>query len=296
MSSSVQPHGYDLWGAPFDGGSTLGYPGSRYAPARVREALGWITQRIQDGQIYSLERDAVITLGEDFLRDRGDVPILGHDIVASLEATSAAVTGSLRDGRMPIVVGGDDSLLFPVARGVHDGVSGRVGVVHFDAHLDLLDRNPHQGRWSQSSGMRRSVELERIHIEDCIQVGSRHFNFPSSGQFKHDTGLAHITADEFNTLGPQRAAEQILDRVSGADHLFLSFDIDAIDPAHAPGAGAHEPGGLTSADALEVVRLLAPHCTALAITEVNPMTDHQNMTSVLASYLLFHFAVAGIAR
>jgi formiminoglutamase/agmatinase len=289
--TSAHPR-FDIWGVPFDGGSTLGFPGSRYAPDRIREALRWITQRIQDGEIYSLERDAVCAVGEEFLRDRGDVEVVGHDLGATLDAASARVTESLGAGAVPLVLGGDDSLLFPVARGVHDAVEGRVGVIHFDAHLDLLDHNPHQGRLSQSSGMRRSLELERIDAADCIQVASRHFNFPSSGRFKHERGLAHMSAHEFQTLGPDEAATRILDRVSGADHLFLSFDIDAIDPAHAPGAGAHEPGGLTSAEALHVVRLIAPHCTALAITEVNPLIDHRDMTSVTAAYILFHFAVA----
>jgi len=284
---------YDLWGAPFDGGSTLGRPGSRYAPARVRESLSWITQRIQDGRIYSLETDSIHDVGDDLIRDRGDVDVLPHDLDRSLQATSDAVADSLRDGRVPIVLGGDDSLLFPVARGMHDALPGRVGIIHFDAHLDLLDHNPHQGKHSQSSGMRRSLELDRIVQADCIQVASRHFNFPSSGSFKHETGLSHITTGEFQRLGPAEAARQILDHVAGADHLFLSFDIDAIDPAFAPGSGAHEPGGLTSGEALEVVRLLAPHCDAMAITEVNPMVDLGGATTTLAGYLLFHFAVFG---
>ncbi|MER5620006.1 arginase family protein [Streptosporangium sp. NPDC002544] len=285
---------FDVWGVPFDGGSTLGWPGSRYAPARVRDALRWITQRIENGAIYSLESDSVHEVGDDLLRDRGDVEVVGHDILATLDACSTAVADSLGAGRTPIVIGGDDSVLFPCARGVHEALPGRVGIVHFDAHLDLLDHNRHQGRVSQSSGMRRSLELERVNAGDCIQVAVRHFNFPSSAEFKRKSGLTHITAREFQALGPVSAVEQILDRVSGADHLFLSFDIDAIDPAFAPGAGAHEPGGLTSGEALEAVRLLAPYCDAFAVTEVNPMTDHATATTAtLTAYLLFHFAVSG---
>lgn len=294
MPHRQQPRKYDLWGVPFDGGSTLGWPGSRYAPARIREAMRWITQRIENGAIYSLDSDAIHEVGDDLLTDRGDVDVVGHDIVATLDACTAAVAGSLREGRVPIVVGGDDSVLYPCARGVHDALPGRVGVIHFDAHLDLVDHNRFQGRVSQSSGMRRSLELDRVNADDCIQVAVRHFNFPSSAEFKRKSGLTHITAREFQALGPVSAVEQILDRVSGADHLFLSFDIDAIDPAFAPGAGAHEPGGLTSGEALEAVRLLAPHCDALAITEVNHLTDTPTATTAtLAAYLLFHFAVFG---
>ncbi len=293
MSSAQAPRTYELWGVPFDGGSTLGRPGSRYAPNRIRESLAWITQRIQDGEIYSLESDSVHYVGEHLIRDRGDAVLEEHDLEASIDECSRVVRESLREGHVPIVLGGDDSLLFPVARGMHEALDGRIGIIHFDAHLDLLDQNPHQGRFSQSSGMRRSLELDRIRHDDCIQVASRHFNFPSSGRYKEETGLTHITAREFQALGPAEAAQRILDRVAGADHLFLSFDIDAIDPAFAPGSGAHEPGGLTSAEGLEVVRLLAPHCEAMAITEVNPMVDLAGATTTLAAYLLFHFAVFG---
>jgi len=284
---------FDLWGVPFDGGSTLGFPGSRYAPARIRQALAWITQRVQEQQIYSLERDRILDLPGELLRDRGDVEVLPHDLEASLRAASDAVATSLASGRVPIVLGGDDSIFFPVARALHDHVEGSVGVLHFDAHLDLLDESPYQGRHSQSSGMRRTLELERVAVEDCIQVGPRHFNFPSSGRFKHETGLRHISAHDAIRLGPEALVERLLEAVQGADHVLLSFDIDSIDPAHAPGCGAHEPGGLSSADALETVRLLARHCSALAITEVNPLMDVRDMTSTLAAYLAVHFAVAG---
>lgn len=293
MTTQSTPRNFDLWGVPYDGASTLGRPGSRYAPARIRESLSWITQRVQDGAIYSLESNAIHEVGDNLLTDRGDADVLPHDIEASLDACTDVVAQSIREGQVPIILGGDDSLLFPVARGMHDALPGKIGIVHFDAHLDLLDHNPHQGKFSQSSGMRRSLELDRVQPENCIQIASRHFNFPSSADFKRTTGLAHLTVGEFQTLGPAAAARRILDHVSGADHIFLSFDIDAIDPAFAPGSGAHEPGGLTSSEALEVVRLLAPYCDGLAITEVNPMVDLGGATTTLAAYLLYHFAVFG---
>lgn len=284
---------FDLWGVPFDGGSTLGFPGSRYAPARIREALGWITQRIQDGRIYSLETRSVLDIGNDLLRDCGDVDIAGHDLDAVIDECTAAVRSSILRERVPIILGGDDSLFFPSVRGLHDATAGSIGVIHFDAHLDLLDHNPHQGKYSQSSGMRRTLELDRVNSENCIQVASRHFNFPSSGEFKREQGLSHLTVGELQEMGVQRSAEFLLNHVSGASSIFLSFDIDAIDPAFAPGAGAHEPGGLTSGEALEIVRLLAPYCAGLAITEVNPMTDLHGRTAALAAYIAFHFAVHG---
>lgn len=283
----------EVIGAPFDGAATLGWPGSRYAPQRIRESLAWMRMRDEGNQVYSLQTGELHPAGPEVLTDGGDVDVVPHDLTATLEAVSQAVQGSVKSGRRPIVLGGDDSLLFAAVRGFHDGVDGRVGIIHFDAHLDLMDHSRAQGSHSQSSGMRRSLELHRVNREDCIQVGLRHFNFPSSRDFLREHGPAQITAPRFLTIGVAAAVQEILDRVGEADHVFFSFDIDAIDPAHAPGAGAHEPGGLTSADALEAVRLLSPHCDGFAITEVNPLKDLHDMTSNLAAYLCFYFATYG---
>jgi formiminoglutamase/agmatinase len=206
------------------------------------------------------------------------------------------VTDTVRAGRVPIVVGGDDSLLFPAVRGFHDAVAGSVAVVHFDAHLDLLDESRAQGRFSHSSGMRRALELERVDPRRSIQVGVRHFNFPSSAEFIASVGLAELSAVEFARIGTEAVVARIRERIAGADQVFWSFDIDAIDPAHAPGAGAHEPGGLTSRQALDCVRLLAPHVDGFAVFEVNPLRDVGDMTSILAAYLVYSFAVYGAAR
>lgn len=284
---------FTVVGAPFDGGSTLGTPGSRYAPAAIRRNLSWIMQRVQDGFVYALDTRRNLPFSPDALDDCGDADVVAHDIGETVDAVSRSVSEIVHDGRVPIVLGGDDSLFFPSVRGFHDAVEGRVGVIHFDAHLDLLDHSRNQGHLSQSSGMRRVLELDRVDAENCIQVGSRHFNFPSSGAFKAEHALAHITVGEFEERGARAVADEILERLHGADHIFLSFDIDAIDPAFAPGCGAHEPGGITSRQALDVIRFLAPHLDGLAITEVNPLVDVDETTSVLAAYLMTYFAVFG---
>jgi agmatinase len=287
---------FEQIGAPFDGGATLAWPGSRYAPARIRAAQERMTMRIQEGQVYALDTGAVHAVGADLLSDAGDVAVIPHDLPLTLRRVSDAVALAAQRGRVPILLGGDDSLLFACARGLHDAVTGQVGIVHFDAHLDLMDENERQGRFSHSSGMRRALDLPRISAQQCIQVGSRNFNFPSSLAYKRQEDVRHISAVECDTLGTAAVVDRVLERVGGADHIFLAFDIDAIDPSAAPGAGAHEPGGLTSRFALDAVRALAPHCDALAITEVNPMTDVHDMTSTLAAYLAFGFAVFGAVR
>lgn len=284
---------FDLWGVPFDGAATLGWPGSRYAPERVRRALGWMRMRIQNGKVYSNDTGRLHDFAPDQLRDRGDADIVAHDLMATLEACSAAVASSVADRRVPIVIGGDDSLLFGCVRGFHDAHKGSIGILHFDAHLDLLDESRQQGRFSQSSGMRRALELPRVSAEHSIQVGLRHFNFPASYEYIRERGLEQMPAVEIDRLGTERAVERIVARLDGCDHVFWSFDIDVVDPSAAPGAGAHEPGGLTTRQVLDCVRLLANRCEGFAIMEVNPLMDHHDVTSILAANLAFAFAVYG---
>ncbi len=285
--------GFDLWGVPFDGAATLGWPGSRYAPDRVRAALRWMLMRPQNEQIYSIDTGRLIPFPDDLLRIRGDADVVAHDLTASLDACATAVASSITDGRVPIVIGGDDSLLYACVKGFHDSHEGSVGILHFDAHLDLMDENRQQGRFSQSSGMRRALELPRVSAAHSIQVGVRNFNFPASFEFIQRIGLAELPATEFHELRTGGAVERIVTRLEGCDHVWWAFDIDVVDPSAAPGAGAHEPGGLTSRQVLDCVRMLASRCEGLSIVEVNPLTDTRDMTSTLAANLAFHFALFG---
>lgn len=281
-----------ILGVPFDGAATLGWPGARYAPAEVRENLSWMTQRVEDGQIYWIDRDAVVPFSADRIEDAGDVAVIPHDLMATLAATRDRVRALSGDGRIPVVVGGDDSILFPAVGGVHDALPGTVAVVHFDAHLDLTDGNPRQGTHSQSSGMRRALELERVDPRCSVQVGTRNFNFPSSKAFIDRVGLTEIPAARVHAEG-MAAAIATIERVTGdADHLVVAVDIDVLDPAHAPGVGWHEPGGLTTRQLLDALLALAPRADGWCFNEVNPMTDARSQTSILAANLIFQVAVA----
>ena len=189
-------------------------------------------------------------------------------------ATLAAVRAKTREvaaaGLVPAVVGGDDSILFPAVAGVHDAVAGSLGIVHLDAHLDLLDESPAQGRFSQSSGMRRALELPRVSARHSVQVGTRSFNFPSSKRFIDEVGLTELPAALMARRGLDWTLARIREVVAGADHVFLSVDLDVLDPAHAPGVGWHEPGGLTSRDLLDLVVALAPSVRGFALNELEP--------------------------
>jgi formiminoglutamase/agmatinase len=285
-----------LIGVPFDGAATLGWPGARYAPAELRRHLGWMAMRVQDGAIYSIDDDRIVAFDPAQFVDVGDAPVVPHDLGATLRAVREKTCGETRAGRVPAVVGGDDSILFPAVAGFHDAVTGTVAVVHFDAHLDLLDESPAQGRYSQSSGMRRVLELERVSARHSVQVGTRNFNFPSSKRFIDAVGLTELPARAVMRHGVDWTLERIRAVVGGADHLFVSVDMDVVDPAYAPGVGWHEPGGLASRVLIDLVVSLAPIADGFGLNELNPMTDHRAQTSILAANLIFQFAVAAVNR
>ena len=281
-----------LIGVPFDGAATLGWPGARYAPAEIRRHLGWMTMRVQEGMIYWIDEDRLVPFDPARLVDAGDAAVVPHDLMATLRAVRDKTREETRAGRVPVVVGGDDSILFPAVAGVHDAVAGTVAVVHFDAHLDLLDESPAQGRYSQSSGMRRALELDRVSPRHSVQVGTRNFNFPASKRFIDAVGLTELPATAVLRHGVAWTLERIRQVVGGADHLFVAVDMDVLDPAHAPGVGWHEPGGLTSRELIDLVVNLAPIADGFALNQVNPMTDHRAQTAILAANLVFQFAVA----
>ena len=283
---------FSFIGVPFDGAATLGWPGARYAPDEVRQHLEWMKMRVEDGRIYWIDRDEVVAFDAEALRDVGDAAVVPHDLMATIAATREMVGTEVASGRVPLVVGGDDSILFPAVAGIHDAASGSVAVVHFDAHLDLLDHSDAQGTHSQSSGMRRALELERVDPRQCVQVGTRNFNFPSSKRFIDGVGLTEIPAARVLSEGAEATLAGILEVIDPSDHLVVSIDIDVLDPAFAPGVGWQEPGGFSSRLLLDLLLPLASRTDGLVLTEVNPMTDQGAQTTILAANLVFQFVVA----
>ena len=251
--------------------------------------------RVEDGHIYWIDRDEVVPFSPERLGDAGDVAVVPHDLMATLAACRRAVAALASGGRRPVVVGGDDSVVFPAVAGIHDVTDGSVAVVHLDAHLDLLDHSDAQGAHSQSSGLRRALELERVDPTASVKVGTRNFNFPSSKRFIDEAGLTEIPASEVHRVGAAAVVDRVVATAAAADHMVVALDIDVLDPAHAPGVGWHEPGGLTTRQLLDILVALAPIADGLVVNEVNPMTDHGSQTSILAANLIFQFVVAGVS-
>jgi agmatinase len=284
-----------LVGLPWDGGASLGAPGARYGPDAVRGALGWWLDRIRDDRVWDVEDDRIVDCRGLVLRDAGDVEIAGHDARATFARATAAVGEALAEGAVPVVLGGDHSISIPAVRALA-ARAARIGIVQLDAHLDLVEDSPRQGRLSQSSPMRRSLELPQASPDRLVQVGLRSLNYPEYRGWCAEQGITQLTAARALEMGADAVAERAL-AAAGADgaQVYLTVDLDCLDPSVAPGVGHMEPGGFPFAFVSRVVRRLAPHVAALDFAEMNPMRDVQGMTAAVTARLLLDFVVSRVA-
>ncbi len=289
--TAVQKFG--ILGVPWDTGASLGRPGARYAPTKVRESLGWILNRIQDQRIAAIEKQKIVDLHDICIKDFGDVELIHDDYQGSFENMSAKVRGLLVKGYIPLIIGGDHSISFPFIRELQAQCEGNVGLIQFDAHLDLLDESPTQGKFSQSSEIRRALELDRVLSANVVQVGVRGYNFPSNWDFVCSENIQQITPQQIRHSRLEEIAEKCLEIAgNGTEKIYVTLDIDVLDTVYAPGCGANEPGGM-HIDELEILLdLIAPQVDCLDVVEVNPLFDLNDMTSSVASKLLMNFIIS----
>lgn len=273
-------------GVPWDGGASLGAPGGRYGPEAARAALGWWLDRVRDDRVWDVEDDVVVDVSGLRLEDRGDADIAGHDPDATFASAAALIGGVLDEGGMPLVLGGDHSITIPAVRPLAER-NERIGIVQLDAHLDLVEDSPRQGRLSQSSPMRRSLELPAAAPERLVQIGLRSFNYPEYRDWCRAQGIHQVTTVRALELGADRVAADAL-AAAGADGaaIHLTVDLDCLDPSVAPGVGHLEPGGLPAAFVSRVVRRLAPHVASFDVAELNPMRDVGGATAAVAARLI----------
>ena len=284
---------FGIFGVPWDGGASLGRPGSRYAPAKVREALAWIGNRIQDEKVVAVEKQAVVSLKDVCVRDFGDVDIASSAFGETFARIASKAGEVLDRGFIPLVIGGDHSISFPLIQELQRHCEGNIGLIHLDAHLDLLDDSARQGKFSHSSEIRRAVELERVNSRNLVQIGVRGFNYPKNWEFVRAEKITHFTPQHLRDAAIAEIADRALEIAGrGTERIYLTVDIDVIDPAYAPGCGANEPGGLTVAEVEALVDRFAPHVGCFDVVEVNPLFDINDVTASIAAKLLFDFIVS----
>ncbi|MFL2562140.1 MAG: agmatinase family protein [Arenicellales bacterium] len=282
-------------GVPFDTGTTY-RPGTRFGPQAVRRISA-----VYDG--YSV--DGGVDIFEELdICDAGDVFVIPGNIEKSFDQVSNAISHIYTSGAFPIICGGDHSLGYPNVRGIAPHIDGNVGIIHFDRHIDMqdmdMDERMHTTPWFWTSNNHESVEVHGSHrahshmhdvgLSNCppknlvqIGIGGWYGSRPGS-EVANERGSSVMTMKDVEELGVHRAAEMALELAwKDAKAVYLSFDIDSIDPGFAPGTGTPEPGGFTPREALEMVRLIAHEgLCGMEVVEVSPPYDVNDNTSQLA--------------
>jgi agmatinase len=265
-------------GVPFDNGTSY-RPGARFGPMAVRQA----SRHLRPG--HHVELDCT-PFSQIQVVDAGDVPVTPFSIDEAMAQIGAHASELLHGDRQVIAVGGDHTVALPMLRSVVRE-HGQVALVHFDAHLDTWDTYFNQPT-THGTIFRRAFEEGLLVPEHSVHVGIRG---PIYGQADLDDdrrfGFRTIRASDVDDLGARGTIDAILDRVDGLP-VYLSVDIDVLDPAFAPGTGTPEAGGLTSRELLRVLRgLTALHLVGADVVEVSPPFDHGEITSLAAATVVF---------
>ncbi len=279
-------------GVPYDAATSIANPGARNGPSALREQFKvLLAKRVVDGQVVDMDRGEVINLSAVEIADFGDVALSFYDPDKAINQVTTAVREVIDAGYIPLVIGGDHGVTYPAFRALHDATKGNLGLIQLDAHCDMLDFSEKQGSISGSSGMVRSLELERLKGKNMVQVGLRGYATTQQWGVGVKYGVNRILAPEFEKIGAEAAAKRSLQWARrGTDNIYLTVDVDALNPGEAPGTGWPEPGGLTVQQLLDFVRYLAPHVDALDIAELNPIFDDApKQTVVMCARLLLDF-------
>ncbi|VAX39279.1 Guanidinobutyrase [hydrothermal vent metagenome] len=281
VSTDCLPVDWALYGVPFDGGVTY-RPGARFGPRAVREASQYVKR-------YSIEHDVDVCEVLS-LADAGDAPVSPFDCRENAERVVEFASG-VGDGDCTklLAVGGDHSIAYAniKATWLRRGRPERgLALIHFDSHLDTVD-SVWGERWGHASPFIRAIEEGLIDPARMISIGIKGpLNTKEDLDYAKTHGVEIITHADWQQDGLARLAAFV--RGLGEDETYITFDIDCVDPAYAPGTGTLCPGGFTSAEVLGMLRSLAGvRVVGADVVEVLPDRDPAGITAFLAAHVVF---------
>jgi agmatinase len=282
-----------ILGAPFDGG-TSHRPGTRFGPSAIRQAC----YLPHDGSRPSL---AMRTDGLRDLRvyDAGDVECFSGDIARSVAVIEQAVATIAAAGAIPVVLGGDHTIALPDVTGVarHLGF-GRVSVLHFDAHADT-GNSEFGSLLGHGQPMRRLIESGAARGDRFLQIGLRgYWPGPETLDWMAERNMRSYEMTEIVARGLEECLTEAFGiATDDCDGVFLSVDIDVVDPGMAPGTGTPEPGGFTGRELLDSVRRICRELPVVGVdvVEVSPPYDQADVTAFLANRVVLE-ALSAIAH
>ena len=282
-----------IMGAPIDSG-TSHRSGAKFGPQAIR--MGDYLPHDGERPHLALRIDGLSKLK---VVDAGDVLMPPGDLVSSLQVLKAATEKVSRAGAIPIILGGDHSIASADVAGIaaHRG-AGKIGMIHFDAHADTGDLQ-FGALVGHGTPMRRLIESGAVRGDRFLQLGLRGY-WPDDAtlEWMRDQGMRSYEMTEIHHRGLNTVLDEALTTViDGCDGVFLSIDIDVVDPGMAPGTGTPEPGGMTSRELLESIRRICLELpvVGLDVVEVAPPFDSADITAILANRVVLE-AVSAIAK
>jgi agmatinase len=272
-------------GAPFDD-LVSDRPGTRFAPRSIR-AAGCVPGPHLEAGVDAFAELRVV--------DYGDAPVVPAQPEIAHAAIEATVGEVLRAGALPVTLGGDHSISEPCLRAV-SAVHGPVGLLHFDTHTDTGEE-VFGAKLSHGTMMRRVVEAGNVDPRRYVQIGLRGY-WPGEDEFawQAERGITSLFAHDVMQRGIGAVVEEALAAV-GAGPVYMTVDVDVLDPAFAPGTGTPEPGGLSSRELLWAVRTLASRADVVGVdvVEVLPtLVGSADITSLVADRVVRE-ALTGVA-
>jgi len=265
-------------GAPVDDGAS-NRPGARFGPRAIRAAS------YHSGDLWSIQLGTSV-LDKVRAVDAGDAPVVASRLARALRVVHEKVHRVASAGAIPVVLGGDHSITYPSAAAVARARHPRkVGVVHFDAHADT-GADVWGSLISHGAPMRRLIEEGWVDGRNFVQVGLRGY-WPEEETFDwmHEQGFRWHRMVEIEERGSEAVvADAIAEALDGPDAIYLSIDIDVVDPGSAPGTGTPEPGGMLPRELLRAVRQVvgAVDLVGMDVVEVSPPYDAADVTAALA--------------
>jgi agmatinase len=264
-------------GVPFDTGVTYRV-GGRFGPNAVRAASVMLRPYNPNLDIKPFDVLSCI--------DHGDIAIVPGYTERSYAAIESAVGPIVEEGVIPLLLGGDHACTLPHLRATRS--RGPVAVIDFDSHTDAWDSYFGE-KYNHGTWMRRAIEEGLVDVAHSIEVGLRGSLYDAADWtgLRSELGLEYLTTEDIFRLGPEAVAAAIRDRV-GDRPAFISFDIDVVDPAYAPGTGTPEAGGPSARDMLAILRgLRGIDFVGFDVVEVIPAYDPAGQTATLAANLAY---------
>lgn len=265
-------------GAPLDTGTTY-RPGTRFGPEAIRRVSSL-------GNAYNPERG--VDLRESLnMVDAGDIQVIPANIEKSFDQIALAIGYITERSVFPIVLGGDHSIGYPDIRGTAPYIDGNIGIIHFDRHSDLSEKTYDERM--HGSPFFHATNIANAPATNLVQIGIGGWTGSRPGmKVARERKATVITIEDIEHFGIERIMEYALEIAwKGARAVWLSFDIDSVDPAFAPGTGTPEPGGLVPREVLKMVRLAAREgLQGMELVEVSPPYDVADITSLLGGRVI----------